>query len=300
MGISDATAVWHGDKLYMGGETSGSFRDEARLYIYTPTTDIWDTLIDTPVYLFALTTYHSQLVLIGGMEYVGKNVEGNITNKLWTLSEDDHWQETLPPMRTKRRRACAVSYSDHLLVAGGITSKGISNIVEIFNSSHCWLFAPSLPVGYYNLKSATFDCYWYLMGGDNGGLLAQKNAVYSASLDSLLASSQSTSQPSSVWKRLTDVPYPYSGVAVFGSRLIAIGGRKGVAPLSSTIYAYSFHTSSWIHVGDMPLALSSVCSVVLPTGELMVVGGLPMVFLKNVLKAVIKGNFSIIRGIEYI
>ena len=209
MGISDATAVWYGDKLYMGGETSGTFRDEARLYIYSPTTDTWDTSIDTPVYLFALTTYCSRLVLVGGMEYVDKNVEGSITNKIWTLSEGNQWQETLPSMRTKRRRACAVSYSDNLLVAGGITSDGISNIVEIFDTNIHWLFAPTLPVGYYNLKSATLDDHWYLMGGDNGGLLAQKNAVYSASLDTLLASSQSTSQSqsSSIWKRLTDVPW---------------------------------------------------------------------------------------------
>ena len=66
MGMSDAQAVWLGDKLYVGGGwTSGSRRDIAKLYIHTPTTDTWSH-INTPVYYFALVTYHSQLVLVGG------------------------------------------------------------------------------------------------------------------------------------------------------------------------------------------------------------------------------------------
>ena len=49
MCMHDAQAVWLGDKLYVGGgQTSGSRRDAARLYIHTPTTDTWSH-IDTPV-----------------------------------------------------------------------------------------------------------------------------------------------------------------------------------------------------------------------------------------------------------
>ena len=69
MRMNSAQAVWLGDKLCVGGgETSGSERDHARLYIYTPTTDMWGTM-DTPVCWFTLTIYHSQLVLVGGLEY---------------------------------------------------------------------------------------------------------------------------------------------------------------------------------------------------------------------------------------
>ena len=72
-------------------------RAAARLCIYNPASNSWDT-INTPVYGFTLTTYHSQLVLIGGQEYVGDDVLGRQSNKLWTLSEDGQWQETIPPM----------------------------------------------------------------------------------------------------------------------------------------------------------------------------------------------------------
>ena len=41
--IGRAQAVWLKDKVYLGGGTvSGSKRDEARLYIYSPATDTWD------------------------------------------------------------------------------------------------------------------------------------------------------------------------------------------------------------------------------------------------------------------
>ena len=65
--MHDAQAVWLGDKLCVGGGTtsSGSNRDDARLYIYTPTTDMWSAM-DTPVCYFALIIYHSQQVLVGG------------------------------------------------------------------------------------------------------------------------------------------------------------------------------------------------------------------------------------------
>ena len=287
VGMSDATAVWQGDKLYVGGGTSAHRRDDARVYIYNPTTDTWDTPIDTPVNGFALTTYRSQLVLVGGREYAG---DESYVNKLWTLNKHGQWQETLPPMRTKRQCVCAMSYRDHLLVAGGKTSDGISCIVEVYNGSH-WFFTQSLSMGCYNLKSAILDQHWYLMGG----FLAD-DTVHYASLDSLLASClpSETSQLSSVWKRLTDAPYAYSGVVVLSGTLIAVGGGKGELSPASTVHAYSFHTNSWIHIGDMPFEASNTCSVVLPTGELMVVGGFGGICdIVNVLKATINGNLRL-------
>ena len=133
MAVSAAHAVWlPKDKVYVGGGvTSGNRRDWARLYIYSPATDTWTTL-DTPVYLFGLTTYHSQLILVGGREYIGENVEGELTNKLWTLSEDGQWQETLPPMLTPCDTPSAVSHGDHLLVISGDGP----NKVHVYNGHH--------------------------------------------------------------------------------------------------------------------------------------------------------------------
>jgi hypothetical protein len=103
--------------------------------------------------------------------------------------------------------------------------------------------------------------------------------VYSASLDSLIASCQpsETSQPSSLWKRLTDVPSEYCYPAVFGNRLVAVGRRLiitiGIIP---SLHAYCSLTQSWVHMGDIPsipISLFTHWAVLLPSNELMIVSG---------------------------
>ena len=269
MRMHDAQAVWLGDKLYVGGGlTSGNnIRDAARLYIHAPTTDTWSH-VDTVVYYFALVIYHSQLVLVGGRELVGEYlIDGPVTNKLWTLTEYNQWRETLPPMTTKCHRASAVELADNIFVAGGEDDKGRNvGIVEVYNGHH-WAEAQCLPKPCCVMKSTVLNGHWYLMGGRGKG-----EEVYYASLDSLAASCRPSEKPlPSVWKRLPDVPHVHSSTAVFGNRLIAVGG--GVYPSSSSIHAYSPHTKSWVHVGDMPVQLHSTCTAVLPTGDLMVIGG---------------------------
>jgi hypothetical protein len=258
-------AVWLKDKIYVGGRrTSGSLRSTARLYIYTPATDAWTTL-DTPVHKFGLTTYHSQLVLVGGLEYVGENVLGELTNKLWTLSEDGQWQETLPPMPAPCTIPSAVSHGDHLLVISG---EYASNKIYVYNGHH-WASAqhPLRAQPLTSIKSIVFSGQWYMMGGEG--------IVYSASLDSLLASYQ-PSQLSSLWKRLTDVPCRYCCPAVFGSRLVAVGRRSTDTIAPSSLYAYSSLTQEWVHGGDVPsilIYLTPPCAVLLPSNELMIVSG---------------------------
>ena len=285
--MQNAQAVWLGDKLYVGGGwTSGSNRDDARLYIYTPTTDTWSH-INTPVYYFALITYHSQLVLVGGREYVGEERDGLVANKLWTLTELDQWRETLPPMTTKRYGASAVEFSDNILVAGGVDEGILIDTVEVYNGHH-WAKAQCLPKPCDWMKSTVLNGHWYLMGG--GG---QGKEVYYASLDSLVASCQPSEKPlPSVWKRLPDVPHALSSTAVFGNRLIAVGGGYYPSPPSSSIHAYSPQTQSWVHVGDMPVGPRFTCTAVLPTGELMVIGGWSdtLVFESCVHKASLNGN----------
>ena len=265
MNVGSAQAVWLKDKLYVGGGvTSESKRDWARLYIYTPATDEWTTL-DTPVYWFALTTYHSQLVLVGGKEYVGENIEGECTNKLWTLSENGQWQETLPPMPKICGNPSAVSHGDYLLVINGDDPNKV-----YVNNGHHWASAQHPPHHLDSIKSTIFNGDWYVMG--DGGI------VYSASLDSLLASCQpsETSQPSSLWRRLTDVPSEWCYPAVFGNRLVTVGKRSTgtYCNIRTSLYAYSSPTLSWVHIGDAPFSyIPPPWAVLLPSNELMVVSG---------------------------
>ena len=266
--VGAAKAVWLKDKIYVGGGgTPRNRRDMARLYIYSPATDTWTTL-DTPVYFFALTTYHSQLVLVGGNEYVGEYTHGDITNKLWTLSEDGQWQETLPPMPTPCGiDTSAVSHGDHLLVISGDYP---NNKVYVYNGHH-WTSAQHPPQRLERITSTVFSGQWYVMGGELTPFL--NTFAYSCSLDSLLASCQpsETSQPSSIWKRLTDAPRGFCRPAVFGNRLVAVG--HGSPSNTTYLQVYSSLTQSWILIGKISSTGIFPCAVVLSSNELMIMKG---------------------------
>lgn len=273
--MSNAQAVILGDRLYIGGGyTSGSRRNEARLYIYAPTTNTC-TALDTPVCHYALVTYHYQVVLIGGTKYVGEPSIGPDSNQLWTLDKQNVCQtENLPPMSIRRSLVSAVNYGEYLLVAGGQSGGKLCDIVEVY-SNRAWLIAKPLLKPCRSMKSCVLDGCWYLMGGNSTTGLDYFCDVFFAPLDSLLASCQSTetSQPSSVWKRLIDVPHNRSVPVVIGSRLTAIGGtRRDPQPVSS-IHAFSPYTKSWVNIGNLPAAGCDICTIVLSTREILVIGG---------------------------
>ena len=270
MDMLNAQSVCLKDKVYVGGGVTYNRRSDARLYIYTPASDTWD-IVDTPVYWFALTVYRSQVVLIGGMEYISENVDGCPSNKLWTLSEDGKWQETLPRMGTACSFASAVAHGDNLLVIG-------SDEVAVFNGRY-WPQAQHLPEQLFSVKSTVINGYWYLVGGP---LMPGK--VYCASLDLLIASSQrdetTHGQSSTVWKRLPSAPGESCCLTALGDRLIAIE--------SPDIHVYSDFTQSWVQVGNIPDTSDAPCVVLLPSDELMFVMG------ERTFKAALKSKCSVV------
>ena len=283
--MSDAQAVWLERKLYVGGGVTSGV--DAKLYIYIPSADIWDA-VDTPVFYSALITYYFQLVLVGGKK---PDVNESITNELWTLASHGGWRKSFPPMTVKRYSASAVEYAKNIIVAGGMGDKGKKiDIVEVYNGEH-WTRAQYLLKPCWRMKSTVLSGHWYLMGG-----FGQGKTVYCASLASLVASCQfSEKHQPSVWKSFTGVTHGWSSPAVFGNRLITVGG--GDPESTSFIYAYSPHTQSWIHVGDMPVKLCCTCVSVLPKGKLMVIGGWSEAMLKEscVYQATLNGNYIVLK-----
>ena len=256
-GMYNAQAEFLDGTLHVGGGiTTWSLRDDARLYSCIPGGDGSWTATDTPTYFSALTTYDSHLLLVGGKEYTSEQ----ITNKIYTMI-DGEFKELLPPMRLKRRSSSAVSSGSVLAVAGGFGGSGILSSVEVYNNGQ-WTSGQSLPDACYDMKSVFHGDKWILIGGDG-----QRTKVYCVSLQSLVSGTEQ-----SPWETLPDVPFPHSAAAVFGGRILSIGGGDYRNPTSS-IYAYSRDTQSWIHVGDLPTPLCSTCAIVVLSGELIVLGG---------------------------
>ena len=228
----------------------------------------------------ALAVYNKQVVLIGGYNHSTEDC----TNELQVLQNGDlKWTKPLPPMPTKRINASAVGTGNHLAVAGGKKPVGFYpppiNTVEIYDGQG-WKAAESLPKPSYRMKSVLQGDTWYLMGGKEQG-----REVYYASLNDLIATT-SSNPATPVWKNLPKVPLENSTPAVFMNELIAIGGKEStdlhishygifVPKFTSKIHAYLTSTRSWVHVADMPLYhnYDSTCATILPSGELLLVGG---------------------------
>ena len=261
-------------KVYVGGGYTRTHTTAANIYTYDPTMDTWETF-QSPTRYSALTTYHNKLLLVGGLE----TSTGQVTNQLWVFEEGEQtWTQPLPPMPTSQRGASAVSCQDYLIVAGGYNSDGHLNTVEVFDGQQ-WVAADQLPKSCCFMQSTSHDGHYYLMGG---------TSVFYTSLQSLVEKATqhppSNTDQLSVWKTLTDTPHEHSSTTIFGGALVAVGGY----PNQSSLHLYFPLTQSWLPAGEMPLGVQDTCTVTLPTGEMMVIGGWTRDYSPLVYKACVK------------
>ena len=259
--MQDAQSVLMGHNVIIGGGlTSGDSTAGATVYIYDINRDYWGIHSIAPTYRSALTTYRSQLVLAGGIEVAS----GRVTNSV-RVFENGEWCPSIPAMTVARLGASAVSRGQHLIVAGGDnTVGGYTDIVEVFDG-RSWSTAQSLPQRCAFMKSVVYNDVWYVCGGGEQGC-----EVYSAPLQSIVESTRDTQ--STVWTTLPPTPHQYSSIALFGQQLFTIGGGELLSS-TSAVHAFSPHSQSWPHVGDLPVAFNSTCSLTLSNGELMTLGG---------------------------
>ena len=259
VGMRDAQAVVLRDKVYLGGG-DGPEGPSSKLLIYDFSKDSWD-MLDTPTQQYSLAVYRSQLVLVGGVDPF-HNV---VSKSWWSLDEKLRWTERFPSVPMERFRASVVSDGNHLIVAGGDKGGvfGRLDVVDVYDGQE-WRRVHSLPRTCSRMKSVVHEGFWYLAGG-----VGQDHKVFYTSLESLIASTHSAAVGDDpVWKTLPDAPFQYSTPVIFGKQLTTVGGSY-----TSAIYVYH-PIKSWVHVGDLPVAFSFVCSLVLPTtGELVMVGG---------------------------
>ena len=224
---------------------------------------------ELPKYLYqysSLAVVNGQLTAIGGCEDCSE--KQTYTNKL--LSLRGSWSDVFPPMPTKRRGTTAITSKEHLIVAGGATGPDIINTVEVMDTKTLvWSVVADLPHPFNRASATVCGDNIYLLGGvtDKG----ITNSVLTCSLTELLQSSSSSS--SSVWHRVADAPAYWSTCAAVKGQLLAFGGRKEGSIVTVAIHEYSPITNSWVHISDMLTATTRCLVAVLPTDEIMAVGG---------------------------
>ena len=256
-------SIMIGDVVFVAGSNS---HDVLR---YQTRNDQWSVLPPCPLRRFGLGQLSGKLITVGGKDRVGATV-----NHVYTyVQESQQWEKSIPPMPTPRQWPAVITYNSSIAVCGG--TKG-ERVVEIFNNDTAqWYTAAPLPVArmYKKFTIISYSCY---MGG---GMLTSTRSIMCASLPVLFQSSspheqQTSAHQRSIWTILPDMPLHHSTLANIGGALLALGGFESTSsPPSDDIQSYSSSTKAWLEIANLPQACSSATAELLPSGEVMLIGG---------------------------
>ena len=251
MDVTEGAAAVHGSTAYF------SIRHD--VYSYTVPENKWTKLPQCKYQYFAMAVINDALTTIGGVD-----CQEAATETLLGLSGGS-WEEVLPPMPTKRVDPAAANTPTHLVVAGGTSAFLGDNTatVEVLNTETLqWSTASNLPEAVDYPQMTTCGEYLYLAGN--------RSDVFSCSVKDL----PNSSDGGSVWTRLASIPTSEgSSLATLRGRVLAIGGFCYYSGPEVGIHCYDVATNSWSLISEMATPGREVLTAVLPSNELVVVGG---------------------------
>ena len=275
---SGKTTIING-QVYCSGDTNDN-DDRYIVYHYDSSQDNWTTLPPLPVQWFGLGQVNGKLVAAGGWKK-----DSRATNEVYTYDERPRkWKQTLPSMPTARCVPAIMSLQSALVVAGGHTSTGYTDAVEIFKADTSqWYRTDPLPIACRNVYLVNIGSTCYALGGYKRP--SYLNQALYASVDDLLHNavpakhtdhSGSSPNTQSAWKTLANTPtYKPAATVIFGN-LLALGGdktSKGEAE-KKEVYMFSPSTKSWVYISDLPEPRSNTAVAVLSSTEILVIGGI--------------------------
>ena len=247
------------------------------VYSYSAAANKWTTLRPCRLRYFSLAVVRDQLTTIGGQE--AETVD--YSNTLLRLS-GDRWEEVLPPMPTGRQLPGAATTPTHLVVAGGRAVSAAHRYFRICDLSTVevmdietlqWSVARTLPQSAGYPRITVCDRQFYISDGNN-------DFIYSCSVANLLTSCKppptNSSDGGSVWTRLADIPVEHSSLVTLKGCVLAVGGgdeRREDEFRTEAIHSYDAVTNSWSVISEMPTSRYDALTAVLPSNELVVVGG---------------------------
>ena len=238
--------------VYCGGNDSTS----NTLVQYNPESGEWSVLSKAPVKGFSMTSIKGQLVLVSG---------GDNKIRVWGSGHNE-WVHPYPAMPTGQSQSAAVDYQNYLIVACGVTHKDIVDVLD--SSSGRWYSAQPVPVGGHRMSSVVVGDCWYL--SSFGGWKDGKEHIFWAHLPTLISSATSAhTNTTTIWHELPTPPVRQPTLLALQGHLLLVGGWGYVQKL----HHYDLDTRKWIECGQLPVGLYAPCCTVLPSGELMVAGG---------------------------
>ena len=225
---------------------------------YNPESGDWSKLPEPPVSGLAMTSLNGQLVLVGGSC-------GDNKLRVWD-SGRSQWVRPYPPMSTGRTVSAVVGYQNYLIVACGLLYQDTVEVLD--SSSGRWYTAQSVPVGGHIMSSVVVGDCWYL--SSFGWWKDEKKHIFWTHLPTLISSATHTTSTSSIWHELPTPPAEEPSLLALHGHLLLVGGGGYVQEL----HRYDPETRQWRECGRLPVGMRVPCCTVLPSGDLMVAGGM--------------------------
>ena len=228
---------------------------------YNPDSGDWSELPRSPVKSFAMTSLNGQLVLAGGVGGGGDDAK----IRVWDSGHSE-WVHPYPPMPTGRPGSAAVGYQNYLIVACGY--EYMSEVEVLDSSSGRWYSAQPVPVGACLMSSVVVSDYWYF--SSFASWKDRKKHIFWAHLPTLTSSATSAHTTTErIWHELPTPPVEGPTLLALQGHLLLVGGWGCV----QEIHRYDQETRQWRVCGQLPLGMEAPCCAVLPSGDLMVAGG---------------------------
>ena len=278
-------AVLVGNFVYAGGGICQKKDSEYVVFKYDYQNEAWCSLPRVNRKRFAMVSFENRLVLIGGATVTAGERTIYLQDLIvWDETHHTWDQACYPPMNTARMHSTAVAHETYIAVAGGLSAQPL-DIVEVFDSDRqIWHTKARLPVKVYCATSAfvASEAAWYIMGG-NG--LKKSGCV--ATLNELIFRNEQTPK-TNVWKSLPDTRYTNTTVVAFGKSILSIGGKSPLGAVNE-VFVYFPGIRKWIRDVKLPRSFYGCTPVVIPTNELLLIGGCSSIdWCKHLYKGVLK------------
>ena len=263
------SAVLHNEKVHvMAGHAPD---DDTRDYVYTYDihSNHWDTL-PPPGHLYGvLQIIDGKLSVIGGWD----TSTCKATNKVSTFI-NNNWTQQFPHMLQKRARSGIATYSDYVIVAGGLRDINTANDdIELlyYKQSPHWIRTNiNLPEPMSAISLTIADDLLYI-AGYTGSDKKRSNKAYKIAVDKITSSvaQPPTSSQTVQWTTIPSTPHYNTAIVPNSYPPVIIGGSLQNVPTADV----AMLKQSWSKVASLSNPRYAVAVVPINCDSILVIGG---------------------------
>ncbi|GEM_PF-5278845 len=245
-GPRQETAVVAADgKVFVIGGFDATAQVVATVEAYTPETDSWEPILDTPVAM-----HHANAGEARGNIYIVGFLTGNFVadGRVFEYMPDmKTWDEkTAMPPGNERGASAVASDGRNLFVLGGFRDGNAVVDTDVYDAElDEWFTLPSLPEPRDHVVAFHQDSVVYMVGGRDGTVGGHTNAVLALPLMTMS------------WSSRTDLPTSRGGMAgaYVDGRFFVSGGEGNPGAATGVFQAhevYDVASDTWTELTSMP------------------------------------------------